>query len=237
MATETSVAEEGARVDNTALAIGISAEPVALSEANFYRRYGKRVLDLALGLPLLMLSLPLILLLAAAVMATGGLPAFYSATRVGKGGREFQMWKIRSMVRDADEALERWRKMHPEVDREYSENFKLRDDPRVTSLGRFLRRSSLDELPQLWNVVTGDMSLVGPRPYYISELEPYPDVFITVTSLRPGLTGPWQVRGRNAIPPLHRMRLDKHYAANLSVGSDLAYLASTIRPLLKADGL
>ena len=204
---------------------------------SFYRRRGKRLLDLALSIPLCLIAAPIVAVLAIMVVVTSGWPAFYGAKRVGLGGRPFRMWKLRSMVKDADCLPERWSESNPDLAAEYSQNFKLKDDPRVTSLGRFLRRTSLDELPQLLSVVRGEMSLVGPRPYFARELADAPRAAAVISQLRPGLTGPWQVSGRNDLLPEVRMALDIRYAETVSLTSDLGYLARTITTLLKANGI
>ena len=142
----------------SAQTLGNSAQRV---EQSFYRRRGKRILDLALGIPLLVLALPIILVCALLTVALSGWAPFYGARRLGRGGRAFTMWKVRTMVRDADKMLLCWRETHPDLAREYDQKFKVKDDPRVTRLGRLLRRTSIDELPQLWNVVSGDMSSWG----------------------------------------------------------------------------
>jgi undecaprenyl-phosphate galactose phosphotransferase len=141
------------------------------------------------------------------------------------------------MVKNAEEIRASWRETNPDLERLYSQDFKLKDDPRVTRLGHFLRRTSLDELPQLWNVVRGEMSLVGPRPYFAWELEPYPDLKAAITALRPGITGPWQVGGRNQIRPEERMAIEQAYTERCSLRTDLSYLLRTFRPLFKANGI
>jgi lipopolysaccharide/colanic/teichoic acid biosynthesis glycosyltransferase len=203
---------------------------------SFYDRYGKRMLDLMLGVPLLLAALPAIALLALLVRLTSQGPALYVARRVGKHGREFNVLKLRTMVHDAHLLPARWSQESPALAREYAENFKLRHDPRITRVGRLLRGTSLDELPQLWNVVKGDMSLVGPRPYFGSELALIPEAAPLITRVKPGLTGRWQVQGRNSIKPPERMRMDAAYAFDHSFAGDLAILAGTIRPLLRRDG-
>jgi lipopolysaccharide/colanic/teichoic acid biosynthesis glycosyltransferase len=202
-----------------------------------YRVWGKRLFDLAVGLPLALLALPLIGVLACFVILTSGWPPFYGARRLGLNGSTFRMWKLRTMVKDADTLPQRWQETQPELAQEYCANFKLRNDPRVTPLGRWLRRTSLDELPQLWNVLRGEMSLVGPRPYYAHELETHPEVLSAVTQVRPGLTGPWQVSGRNALVPEVRMELDRRYVTDRSFQADLLYLCRTVKTLLKANGV
>jgi exopolysaccharide production protein ExoY len=203
----------------------------------FYQRRGKRALDLALGAPLLFLASPAILVLASLTMLTSGWPPFYAARRLGLGGREFSMWKIRTMRRDADESRLLWAETHPELALEYAMNQKVRNDPRVTWLGRILRRASLDELPQLWNVVRGDMSLVGPRPYFFEELMETPNVLGAVCSVKPGLTGPWQVGGRNRLLPPERTDLDREYVTEVTAANDLRYLLGTARCILRMDGM
>jgi len=209
----------------------------SLSRRSFYQRRGKRALDLALGAPLLLLALPVIALLALMTMLTSGWPPFYAARRTGLGGREFSMWKIRTMRRNADESRLQWSETHPELALEYALHQKVRNDPRVTRLGRILRRASLDELPQLWNVVRGDMSLVGPRPYFLEELIEAPGILGVVCSVKPGLTGPWQVGGRNRLLPDERMELDRLYVQNVTGSSDLRFLLGTARSLLRMDGI
>ena len=140
-------------------------ESPSLPEPSFYGRFGKRAFDLVAGSLLLLVASPVILVLALLVLATCGAPVFYGATRVGKDGRPFRMWKLRTMVRDADALIEYWKRKGTEEGVIYMQSYKLRNDPRITPLGKILRKTSLDELPQLLNVVRGEMSLVGPRPY------------------------------------------------------------------------
>jgi lipopolysaccharide/colanic/teichoic acid biosynthesis glycosyltransferase len=215
------------------MALDLRAEAVA--RPGFYSRYGKRPLDITLGTLLLLLTAPLMLCVAVAVLLTSGWPVLYASERIGRDGRRFSMWKFRTMVRDADAVIDRWKHSHPDRVAEYELRFKLKDDPRITPVGAFLRRSSLDELPQFWNVVRGDMSLVGPRPY-LPTLAPAADCAEAVLSLRPAVTGPFQVSGRNAMTPRRRMLLDADYAAQVTFVSDVAYLLRTVRPLLRLDG-
>jgi len=206
-------------------------------DPSFYERFGKRAFDMVAGLVLLVLAAPVILALAALVVATSGFPAFYGATRVGKDGRPFRMWKLRTMVRDADAIIEYWKQKGTEEGIIYLQTYKLRKDPRITPVGRILRKTSLDELPQLLNVVRGEMSLVGPRPYYLSELSDHPDILADLIQVRPGITGPWQVGGRNDIAPPDRMKIDQRYVATFTAPSDLKYLLKTIVHLARVDGL
>ena len=201
-----------------------------------YAGGGKRVLDLALGLPLLLLLAPLILVLLGLVALDGAAP-IYGHERVGRGGRRFRCWKIRSMVPDADTRLAALLANDPAAAAEWAEGAKLADDPRVTRLGRALRRSSLDELPQLWNVIRGEMSLVGPRPVPADELAARYGVHAaTYASLAPGLTGPWQAGDRNALPYDARVRLDVAYARGPSFSGDLRLLLLTAGAVVRRTG-
>ena len=202
-----------------------------------YVRFGKRALDLVIGVPLLVAALPAIVLLAAVVVATSGWPPFYRSRRVGRGGREFGMWKLRTMVRDAEAQIRSWRESDPSLLAEYSHNFKVRDDPRVTAFGRWLRRTSLDELPQLWNVVKGDMSLVGPRPIVADELRHYGREASTLLSVRPGITGMWQLNGRGRISYPERTLLELDCCQSLGLRRDLSMLVRTLTAPFRFDGL
>ena len=230
-------ASRGTSVLETDLDFDDSVVSSPATVTSFYADHGKRALDLLLGSVLLLVVSPVVLLLAVLVALTSGFPPFYAATRLGKNGRTFRMWKLRSMVRDADAVLQNWQDTDPALAAEYQQNLKLKDDPRVTPLGRVLRRTSLDELPQLLNVVRGEMSLVGPRPYYAAELVDRPDVEAALIRVRPGITGPWQVNGRNAITPDRRMSLDQTYVESVSIGIDFVCLLKTARCLLRANGL
>jgi len=195
----------------------------------------KRTIDVAVSAAGLLLLAPLLALLAAAVRAVDGGPVLFRQQRLGRGGRRFTLLKFRTMRQDAEHLLE----ADPELHRRYVDNdYKLpeREDPRVSRLGRFLRRSSLDELPQLWNVLKGDMTLVGPRPIVPDELEmyePYADLFLSV---RPGLTGHWQVNGRSAIPYPQRAFMELDYVGRHRVGDDLAIIARTVPAVLRRKG-
>jgi exopolysaccharide production protein ExoY len=201
----------------------------------FYARRGKRIVDVVLGLLLGLMLLPLMVAVAFIVLVTSGRPVLYTSERLGMGGKSFPMWKFRTMVRDADAELERWKLTHPDRAAQLLTHWKLARDPRVTLVGRFLRKSSLDELPQFWNVLRGDMSLVGPRPYLSREsLEPA--LAAAIVAVRPGLTGPFQVCGRKELAPAARMRLEATYAAESGLIRDLTYVALTARPLFRLDG-
>jgi lipopolysaccharide/colanic/teichoic acid biosynthesis glycosyltransferase len=198
-----------------------------------YRSFGKRAFDLALILLALPVVLPVLIVLMALVMTDGGRP-FYSQDRVGRGGRIYRIWKLRSMVTDADQKLEAHLAADPAARAEWDQMQKLRADPRITPMGRILRKCSLDELPQLWNVAKGDMSLVGPRPMMPDQQKLYPGR--AYYALRPGITGPWQVSERNATSFAARARFDDRYQAELSFPTDLKLLTATVRVVLRATG-
>ncbi|OED46747.1 sugar transferase [Rhodobacteraceae bacterium (ex Bugula neritina AB1)] len=205
----------------------------AASTAPLYRSFGKRALDLILCILGAPFALLLVGVLALLVARDGGKP-FYSQLRVGQHGRTYRMWKLRSMVPDADQKLEAHLAQNPAARAEWDKDQKLKSDPRVTPLGAFLRRASIDELPQLWNVFKGDMSLVGPRPMMVDQQLLYPgrDYY----DLRPGITGSWQVSHRNESSFAERAVFDTEYNRKVSFGEDLRILTATVRVVLKATG-
>jgi lipopolysaccharide/colanic/teichoic acid biosynthesis glycosyltransferase len=198
-----------------------------------YRNFFKRALDVTAILLAAPVVVPVVAALAVAVARDGGKP-FYSQMRVGKNGKRFRMWKLRSMVCDADERMEDYLAAHPEARLEWDLTQKLKDDPRITRMGKFLRQSSLDELPQLWNVFRGEMSLVGPRPIMLSQQVIYPGV--EYYALRPGCTGYWQTAGRNRTTFEARAEYDTAYEHNLSLGTDLKILVATVGVMAKGTG-
>lgn len=220
------------------LVVNIDGNQVVAGVASsFYQRRGKRLLDLTLGIPLFLMFVPVMILVGLAVLVTSGWPVFYSSERAGKGGKPVPIWKFRTMVLDADNMMERWKETHPDLSKQYQNEFKLKDDPRIIPLGRILRKLSLDELPQLASVVCGQMSLVGPRPYFMAELNPYPDTRRAICSVLPGVTGPWQVAGRNSLSPTVRMELDVEYTSKVTFMTDLEYLVHTLKPAAWLNGM
>ena len=203
------------------------------SRSDLYRSCLKRALDLTLVLLTLPAVVLVILLLALAVALDGGQP-FYTQMRLGRGGRSFRLWKLRSMVPDAEARLQAYLDQNPAARAEWDATQKLRDDPRITRIGRMLRRTSLDELPQLWNVIRGDMSLVGPRPMMQTQRSLYPGR--AYFALRPGITGLWQVSKRNEALFAERAAFDMDYYQRLSLALDLQVLAATVRVVLRATG-
>ncbi len=195
----------------------------------------KRLMDLSIALTTLLLLAPLLGLAALAIRLTLGGPVLYRQLRVGLGGRTFLCYKFRTMVLDADEVLRRHLESNPEAEAEWLATQKLKNDPRVTPLGHLLRKSSIDELPQLLNVLRGDMSCVGPRPIVVSEIERYGAYAHEYMSARPGLTGLWQVSGRNQLPYRDRVALDRVYVRRWSLALDLMILLRTIPAVLRSD--
>lgn len=195
----------------------------------------KRAVDVTLGIGLVVVFLPLLVLLAVALVVQGR-PYLIRHQRVGLGGKGFPCLKFRTMVVDAQSVLERHLESDPEAAAEWAASRKLRNDPRVTQLGRILRKSSLDELPQLFNVISGHMSLVGPRPIVEAEKIHYGDQLPHYVSVKPGLTGPWQIGGRSDTSYATRVRLDSNYAQSYSLVNDVAIMVKTIPAVLLARG-
>lgn len=195
-----------------------------------------RVLDITL----ILLAAPYILLafliLAFLVKLDSPGPVFYRQIRIGRFGRKFSVYKFRTMVQNADRVLQDYLDKSPELKVEWLATHKLKQDPRVTRLGALLRTWSLDELPQLWNIIIGDMGLVGPRPIVDAEIEKYGKCFELYTQVRPGLTGLWQVSGRNNTTYERRVELDEYYVRNRSLKLDLQILLKTVLVVLKKDG-
>ncbi|MBK1632454.1 hypothetical protein CKO31_17245 [Thiohalocapsa halophila] len=195
----------------------------------------KRSFDVVCATLLLIVLAPFFLALIALIKADGG-PAFFAHSRIGKDQRRFNCYKFRTMVPNAQQVLEHLLETDAEARREWEQDFKLKNDPRVTKVGKILRETSLDELPQLWNVLRGDMSLVGPRPIVLDELDRYGDEAAYYLEVRPGITGVWQVSGRNDTDYAYRVSLDSWYARNWSLWYDIVILVKTVRVVLNRSG-
>jgi exopolysaccharide production protein ExoY len=195
-----------------------------------------RLIDTTLSLIGLIFLAPLLLLIAALVAVTDPGPVFFGHMRIGRNGRLFRCWKFRSMAVDAEQLLRELLERDPEARLEWERDHKLRKDPRITAIGQFLRKSSLDELPQLFNVLCGEMSLVGPRPIVMDEARRYGRYFADYCRVRPGITGLWQVSGRNNISYRRRVALDVSYIRSKNVGTDMAILLLTVPRVLFAKG-
>lgn len=206
----------------------------AVSRRSLYARAGKRLLDLALVFAALPVVLLVVGLCALCLWLEGGRP-FYTQERLGRNGKRFRIVKLRTMVRDADARLAALLKSDPELRAEWDKTQKLKSDPRITPVGAFLRRSSLDELPQLWNVLRGDMSLVGPRPMMPDQLPLYGDAS-NYFAVLPGITGIWQVSVRNESSFAHRNTTDAEYRRGISFGLDLKLLLRTVGVVYRGTG-
>jgi len=215
---------------------GILALEVRRNLLSWQSQWIKRVLDALLSLVVGLVSLPVGLLIGLALMLEREGPIFFGHERVGKDGRVFTAWKFRTMVRHADRVLEEALDAHADLYSEWEQTQKLRDDPRLTRVGKLLRRLSLDELPQLWNILRQEMSLVGPRPIIREEIHKYGQAYELYAQVRPGLTGLWQVSGRSNLTYEERVRLDAYYVRNWSVWLDLVILIRTAMAVLTGRG-
>jgi Undecaprenyl-phosphate galactose phosphotransferase WbaP len=196
----------------------------------------KRAIDLACSTVLTLLLLPIIALISLFIVLESGFPIFYYQKRLGRGGRAFRIWKFRTMVRNSAEILEHYLASRPVLRNEWAANHKLRNDPRITRVGRLLRKTSMDELPQLWNVIIGDMSLVGPRPIVYDEVSKYREAYSIYMKTHPGITGLWQISGRNHTTYEERISYDTYYVRNWSFWMDLYLLAKTVGVVLTGYG-
>lgn len=193
----------------------------------------KRVIDVILASVALILLSPLFVIIAIAIKIDSKGPVFFAHKRIGKNGKIINLYKFRSMVINAEELI---KSFTPEQMREYKENYKLTNDPRITKVGKFLRKTSLDELPQLINIINGDLSIIGPRPVVADELEKYgvnKDKFLSVT---PGLTGYWAANGRSNTTYEQRMKMELYYIDNLSLKMDIKVFFKTILSVVKKEG-
>jgi exopolysaccharide production protein ExoY len=208
--------------------IGWPAEPVG--------GLVKRCFDLLAVATAIILLAPLLIGIAVLVLATSPGPVFYGHERIGFGGKSFKCWKFRTMVVNGDVVLDRCLRRDPAMRDEWTKTQKLRDDPRVTSVGRVLRKLSIDELPQLFNIVMGDMSIVGPRPIVTDEARRYGQSIGHYLRTRPGLTGLWQVSGRSDTGYRQRVVLDRCYVRNWSVLCDIGIILRTVPAVLRSNG-
>jgi Undecaprenyl-phosphate galactose phosphotransferase WbaP len=240
-ATDISVipAMRGVPLYGTDMSHFFSHEVALLRVRNNLRRWParltKRLFDLSSAAFLLLVLSPLMLIIALALKLEGG-PVLFAHTRVGKNGKAFRCFKFRSMVPNAEDKLQKLLQHNPALKAEWDKEHKLKDDPRISKLGAFLRRNSLDELPQLLNVLKSEMSLVGPRPIVREELQKYGIEKSYYLMVRPGMTGLWQVSGRNDVDYETRVYLDAWYVKNWSLWYDLAILFKTIKVVLWRNG-
>jgi lipopolysaccharide/colanic/teichoic acid biosynthesis glycosyltransferase len=212
---------------------GAVAKSAAIQAPRTWWRDGlKHVLEWLVALTLVILLSPVLIVIALAIAFTTGRPVIYRRRVVGRGGVEFDAFKFRTMVNGAERVLEQDQRLKDA----FTVNWKLFDDPRVTRTGRYLRKYSLDELPQLFNVLRGEMSLIGPRMVSPAELSKYAALAGKLLSVRPGLTGLWQVSGRQRVSYARRIELDMEYVDGCSLRMDLSILMRTVPVVLKADG-
>ena len=217
----------------------LSAGSLFVPEPTFVHadfKAGKRALDLIVSIVLMILLMPLLILIATSIKVSEGGPVFFTQMRIGKNGSRFRCVKFKTMVADAEQVLDAYLEQCSEARIEWMETQKLRNDPRVTPLGQFLRKSSLDELPQLFNVALGDMSLVGPRPIIEAEIPRYGDDIFAYISVRPGITGLWQVSGRSNCTYVERVKLDARYVSEWRLQNDILILLRTVPALLRRVG-
>lgn len=199
------------------------------------RSFWKQAVDRLGALAGLIVLAPVLAVIAMMVKRDGG-PAFYGQPRIGQNGKSFKCWKFRSMVPNATDVLKELLANDPVARAEWDRDFKLKNDPRITKLGAFLRKTSLDELPQLWNVLKGEMSLVGIRPVTQTELKNYGDKVADYYAMLPGMTGLWQVSGRNDVTYDERVELDSQYVRGWSFWSDIGIIFKTIAVMMQKRG-
>jgi Undecaprenyl-phosphate galactose phosphotransferase WbaP len=198
----------------------------------FNKEFAKRLFDIVFSLSVLILFSPVYLLLALLIAISSPGPIFYVQERVGKNYKPFGCIKFRTMIVNADQVLQEIMETSPDLRQEFENNFKLKNDPRITWIGRFLRITSLDEFPQFWNVLKGDMTVVGPRPLVPEELFMYGQHIDKILTIRPGITGLWQVSGRNDIPYERRIKIDVYYVNFQNLWLDLWIVFKTIGVVL-----
>lgn len=205
------------------------------SSQTFYAVFGKRALDIFIAVSTIVITLPVILFCAAVTALDGQWP-FFGHKRVGLNGREFRCWKVRSMVADSEMHLAAHLESDAAARDEWARSRKLKNDPRITRFGMFLRKSSLDELPQILNVLMGEMSIVGPRPVVRDELQLYGSNRRAYLKMRPGITGLWQVSGRNGVSYDDRVGFDQEYSETYSLRRDLTIILQTFRVVVTRNG-
>lgn len=197
----------------------------------------KRVFDIIFSLLALTLGSPIFILIGIFVYLSSPGPIFYGHLRVGRGGKKIKCWKFRTMIKNADKTLISLLDNNPHLQLEWNKYYKLKNDPRVTSIGKFLRKTSLDELPQFFNVLTGDLSVVGPRPCVQGEIvQNFGEKTSEILSIRPGITGIWQISGRNNLTRDERVKLEETYIKNQSLFLDISIILKTIPHMIFSKG-
>lgn len=209
-----------------------------VKKQNIAYKIVKRFVDIVAGIVGIALLIPIMIVVEVLriVKKENDGPLFYTQLRIGKKGKQFKMYKFRSMCMNADERLKEYLQENEEARKEYKKYKKLKEDPRITKVGRVLRATSLDEFPQFINVLKGDMSLVGPRPYLPREQKEMGEYYIAITKIKPGITGPWQIRGRSKVTFEDRLKLDFEYANKRSFAMDVKILFKTFSKVIDKDG-
>ncbi|MGH1421773.1 MAG: sugar transferase [Hyphomonas sp.] len=223
--------KQSRQAETAAYAASQAKQPLSRGE-----EYAKRVFDIVVSASALLALSPLILAFAIAIKIQDGEKALFKQKRFGLNGETFNCFKLRSMVPDARERLEALLASDPAARQEWEETQKLTDDPRITALGHFIRKTSIDELPQLYNVLRGDMSLVGPRPIVENEIEKYGENFNFYCEVRPGVTGLWQVKGRSDTTYPERVAMDVEYVRTHSFIGDIMIVLKTVPAVLMSKG-
>lgn len=197
----------------------------------------KRGIDILASIVGIILLLPITLFVAICNLTAGEHgPIFFMQERIGKNGKIFKMYKFRTMIVDAEKVLQRHIEDNTEIGKEYIQNKKIKNDPRITKIGRFLRNTSIDEVPQFMNVLKGEMSLVGPRPYLPREKEEMGQYYQAIVSMKPGLTGPWQTAGRSNLGFEDRLKLDQKYYKEKTLGKDMKMVVKTFTKIIQKEG-
>lgn len=210
---------------------------LAISAENIRHNFTKRTFDIFFSLFVLVFTFPLFFLIGLLIAVSSRGKIIYGHKRMGRGGTSFSCYKFRTMYADADIRLKELLKLDPALKAEWESSFKLKNDPRITPFGKFLRKTSLDEFPQFWNVIKGDLSVVGPRPVVEDEMVKYFNKRAAIVlSIRPGLTGLWQVSGRSNVSYEERIRLDEEYVKTQSFWLDLKLIAKTLPAILSSRG-
>jgi lipopolysaccharide/colanic/teichoic acid biosynthesis glycosyltransferase len=212
----------------------LNASFIAPSDLGHYARFSKRAFDILIVVVLALPTLCILILVTPFIALSGGNNVFYKQERIGKDGRIFLMWKLRSMVPDAKHKLEEHLTQNPEARKEWDHSQKLKNDPRITMIGRIIRKTSIDELPQFWNVLLGDMSIVGPRPMMVEQRSLYPGK--EYYFMLPGITGFWQTSDRNECSFAQRAYFDRLYYHEMSLLTDLKILYKTVCVVIKPNG-
>ena len=210
----------------------------AIRRANkLYYRVVKRIFDIFVSIFGLLFLLPITLIIKIAYMCTGDFnKIIFTQKRIGKDGKEFNFYKFRSMIPNADEELKKLLKSNKKLAEEYKENKKLKNDPRITKIGKFIRKTSIDELPQLLNVLLGNMTMIGNRPYLPREKEDMRMYYNSIIATKPGITGYWQVSGRNNVTFQTRLQLEKYYSENCGLNMDIKIFFKTFKVVLFRHG-